>query len=404
VKFSKLNMTELVQKSKRIESIDILRGIIMIIMCLDHTRDYYHDLAAAGNPMNIDSTSPALFFTRYITHFCAPIFVLLSGTSIYLQSLRKTKSELSIFLLKRGIWLLFLEIVLNNFLWQFDVFFDIIVFQVIWAIGASMIIMAAIIHLNKYAILTLGLTIVFGHNLLDSITVNSNNSITFIWQLVHQTGSTNFGEQGLLFIGYPMLPWLGIMVIGYALGELYNKKVDKKQRVKVLLWTGVGSLLLFCLLRTFNLYGDPEFIFELQDSFFKNVVSFLRVSKYPPSLHYSLITLGIAFLSLIVLEKMKPKVSHFFLVFGKVPLFFYFVHIAVIHLSSMFLKPFFGDVMYSSVGNNENSLNGKEIYLGVDLIYVYIAWVIIIGVLYIPCLKYMNYKGMNKDKKWLSYF
>ena len=234
-------MTEIIQKSKRIESIDILRGIVMIIMCLDHTRDYYHNMTASGNPMNIETTGPALFFTRYITHFCAPIFVLLSGTSIYLQSLRKTKNELSTFLFKRGIWLIFLEIFLNNFLWRFDIFFDIIVFQVIWAIGASMVAMAAIIHLNKYVILSLGLIIVFGHNLLDSITTDSNGILSYAWHLLHETGRIDLGADHKMFIGYPMLPWLGIMIIGYVLGWLYNKKVDKRQRTKVLLWSGIGS-------------------------------------------------------------------------------------------------------------------------------------------------------------------
>lgn len=396
-------MTEIIQKSKRIESIDILRGIVMIIMCLDHTRDYYHNMTASGNPMNIETTGPALFFTRYITHFCAPIFVLLSGTSIYLQSLRKTKNELSTFLFKRGIWLIFLEIFLNNFLWRFDIFFDIIVFQVIWAIGASMVAMAAIIHLNKYVILSLGLIIVFGHNLLDSITTDSNGILSYAWHLLHETGRIDLGADHKMFIGYPMLPWLGIMIIGYVLGWLYNKKVDKRQRTKVLLWSGIGSLLLFCLLRLFNLYGDPQFTFELQESFFKNIVSFIRISKYPPSLHYVLVTIGVALLSLILLERMKPKFSKFFLVFGKVPLFFYFLHIAVIHLSSMLLKPFWGDVMYSSVMNNENRMNDQHMFLGVDLIYVYLAWIIIVISLYFPCRKYMKYKGKNKDKQWLSY-
>ena len=372
-------------------------------MCLDHTRDYYHDLVAAGNPMNMDTTTPGLFFTRYITHFCAPIFVLLSGTSIYLQSMRKTKKELSIFLLKRGVWLILLEIILNNFLWSFDIYYDVLVFQVIWAIGAAMVAMSAIIHLHKYIIFALGLLIVFGHNLLDSITETDNSIVSILLQLFHKTGGYPFGENGQIFMGYPVLPWLGIMVLGYVLGWLYHKKVNKKQRTKVLLWTGIGSLLLFGFLRYFNLYGDPQWSFELQDSFFKNVVSFMRISKYPPSLHYALVTIGVALLSLIALENVKSKVSQFFLVFGKVPLFFYFIHIALIHLSSMLLKPFWGDVMYSSVNNNENYFSGKHMFLGVELPYVYLAWFVIIMVLYIPCKKYMNYKAKHSDKKWLSY-
>lgn len=392
-------MTELLHKKKRIESIDILRGIVMIIMCLDHTRDYFHDLFAAGSPMNIKTTTPALFFTRYITHFCAPIFVLLSGTSIYLQSLKKTKKELTFFLLSRGFWLIFLEITLNNFLWRFDIFFDIILFQVIWAIGACMVLMALIIHLNYYVALFIGLTIVFGHNLLDTFTSENN----LLWMLMHQGGSVEYLENKILIAGYPMLPWLGIMIIGYIIGSLYDKKVKKQKRTKTLLIIGIGSLLLFIFLRSFNLYGDPNWTFEWQSSFFKNLVSFLRIAKYPPSLHYTLVTLGIAFLSLIALEKMKTKVSQFLLAFGKVPLFFYFLHIAVIHLSSMLLKPLWGNSMYSSIGNYENNMNDAQFFLGVDLPYVYLTWIIIVITLYFPCKQYMKYKDEHKDNKWLSY-
>lgn len=397
-------MTKLIQKSKRIESIDILRGIVMILMCLDHTRDYYHNLDAAGWPMDLETTTPGLFFTRYITHFCAPIFVLLSGTSIYLQSLRKSKKELSIFLFKRGMWLIFLEIVLNNFLWKFDIFYDVIVLQVIWAIGASMVAMAIIIQFNKYVIFAIGAVIVLCHNLLDSIVTEGAGILSFGWLLFHQSGVLEYGNYGKIFVGYPMLPWLGIMILGFVLGWLYNKKIEQSKRIKVLIGIGLASLITFCILRLFNLYGDPNWAFEMQKGFFNNLVSFIRITKYPPSLHYSLVTIGVALLLLAALEQLRGKVADFFLVFGKVPLFFYFLHIAVIHLSSMFLKPFWNDVMYSSVGNYENSVNNHHMFLGVDLIYVYLAWVLIITILYIPCKRYMQYKGRNRDKKWLSYF
>ena len=396
-------MNELIKKTIRIESIDILRGVVMLLMCLDHTRDYYHDLDAAGLPMDLKTTTTTLFFTRYITHFCAPIFVLLSGTSIYLQSLRKSKKELSKFLLKRGFWLIFLEIFLNNFLWKFDINYDVIVFQVIWGIGASMITMAAIINLNKYVVLSIGLIIVFEHNLLDSITTEGSGISSFIWMLFHQSGGIEYGKNNYIAVSYPMLPWLGIMILGFILGRLYNKNIEKDKRFKTLIGIGFSSLIIFCFLRLFNLYGDPNWVFKIQNGFFNNIVSFLRITKYPPSLHYTLITIGIALISLAFLEKTRGKITNFILIFGKVPLFFYFIHIAVIHLSSMLLKPFWNDVMYSSVGNNENYFNKKHMYLGVELIYVYLAWIIIVAILYIPCKKYMLYKNNNKGKKWLSY-
>ncbi len=404
-------MNQLTQQSKRIESIDILRGIVMIIMCLDHTRDFYQDLIVAGDPMDLSTTTPALFFTRYITHFCAPIFVFLSGVSIYLQSKRKTKKELSIFLLTRGLWLILLELVLNNFLWNFDVTFNLVVFQVIWAIGASMVVLAGLIHLNKHILLILGIAIVAGHNLIDVYYPNpliydytGQGIQDFLWFLLHQSGGMEVGSSHRFFsAGYPMLPWLGIMILGFSFGQLYAKTFDAKKRFKYLITIGISMLGLFVILRGFNLYGDPQWSFQPKDTFFKSVVSFLRITKYPPSFHFALVTLGACLISLAFLERLKGSIANFFLVFGRVALFFYFLHIAVIHLSSMLLKPLFGDSMYSSVNNYENLISNHNRFLGTELMGVYIAWILIIAALYYPCLKYMKYKMNNKDKKWLSY-
>lgn len=399
-------------KSKRIESIDILRGIVMVIMCLDHTRDYYQDLQAAGWPMNLNTTTPALFFTRYITHFCAPIFVFLSGLSIYLQSKRKTKKELTKFLITRGLWLIFLEIVLNNFLWRFDITYYRFVFQVIWAIGACMIVMAGIIHLRKHLILALGVIIVAGHNLINvfklDIQTNSyriDSFLDFLWCLFHQNGGImlNTETPHYLRVDYPMLPWLGIMIIGYSLGQLYSKTVSTIKRQKYLLVMGTCMLVLFIILRTFNLYGDPYFWFDGQLPLFKSFVSFLRIEKYPPSLHYALVTIGVCLIMLSLLERVKNKITDFLLIFGRVPLFFYFLHVAVIHLTSMLLMPLFGRSMLDSIMSYDNIRNGVKSYLGTDLIGVYIAWIIIVAALYYPCLKYMHYKKNHPEKKWLSY-
>lgn len=398
-------------KSKRIESIDILRGIVMVIMCLDHTRDYFQDIEAAGWPMSLATTTPALFFTRYITHFCAPIFVFLSGLSIYLQSKRKTKSELSKFLFTRGIWLIFLEIVLNNFLWRFDIAYCRVVFQVIWAIGASMVVMAALIHLRKYALWALGISIVAGHNLLNVFKLDiqtnpyrSKEFTDFLWCLFHQNGGISFGDSHRFFrVDYPMLPWLGIMILGYCFGQLYAKTFPAIKRQKYLLAVGFSMLLLFVILRTFNLYGDPYFLFDGQLPFFKSLVSFLRITKYPPSFHYALVTIGVCLIMLSILEKAKNKITDFLLVFGRVPLFFYFLHVAVIHGVSMLLMPLVGLPMYNSISNYENIKNGVQNDLGMNLLGVYIAWVLIVAALYYPCLKYMHYKKNHPEKKWLSY-
>lgn len=387
-------------KTNRIESIDILRGIVMIIMCLDHTRDYYQDMEAAGWAMSLKTTTPGLFFTRYITHFCAPIFVFLSGLSVYLQSKRKTKKELTIFLLTRGLWLIFLEIVLNNFLWRLDITYNVIVLQVIWAIGASMVVLSGLIHLRKYLLLALGIIIVAGHNLIDvfKLDIQTNAYVGqdfsgFLWCLFHQNGGIEVGGETLPYfrVDYPMFPWLGIMILGFCFGQLYAKAFAPAKRHKYLLSIGISMLFLFIILRTFNLYGDPEFWFNGQLPFFKSFVSFLRITKYPPSFHYALVTIGICLIALSLLEKTKNKITDFLLVFGRVPLFFYFLHMAVIHPSS---------IAYSNI---RNYANDAVEFKGTGLIGVYIAWIIIIAVLYYPCLKYMRYKANNKDKKWLSY-
>ena len=193
------------------------------------------------------------------------------------------------------------------------------------------------------------------------------------------------------------------MILGYCLGHLYSKTIEPAKRHKYLLSIGFSMLLLFVILRTFNLYGDPEFWFDGQLPFFKSFVSFLRITKYPPSFHYVLMTIGVCLIALSLLEKAKNKITDFLLVFGRVPLFFYFLHIAVIHLSSMLLKPLYGGSMSDSIKNYESYVNGTKSYLGTDLLSVYIAWIIIIAVLYYPCLKYMQYKATHRDKKWLSY-
>lgn len=277
-------MNQLTLQSKRIESIDILRGIVMIIMCLDHTRDCYQDLIVAGNSMDLSTTTPALFFTRYITHFCAPIFIFLSGISIYLQSKRKTKKELSIFLLTRGLWLILLELVLNNFLWNFDVTFNLVVFQVIWAIGASMIIIAGLIHLNKHILLVLGIAIVAGHNLIDVYYPNPliydytcQGIQDFLWFLLYQSGGMEVGSSHRFFsAGYPMLPWLGIMILGFSFGQLYAKTFDAKKRFKYLITIGISMLGLFIILRVFNLYGDPQWSFQQKILFSNQLFHFFE--------------------------------------------------------------------------------------------------------------------------------
>ena len=281
---------------KRIASIDLLRGTVMIIMALDHVRDYFHADAYLYGPLDLDKASVALFFTRWITHFCAPIFMFLAGTSAFLIGQKKTKKELSLFLLKRGLWLIFLELTLIVFGWNFDITFTNIYFIVIWALGVSMIILAGLIYLPNKLILLIGILLVAGHNLLDNIHVAGNNLPAFGWALLHDQNFFNWNGRNIL-VGYPILPWIGIMALGYCIGNLYTPGYGARKRKKTLLIIGSSAILLFVLIRLINEYGDPSH-WSLQSSVVYTFLSFIKVTKYPPSLLYALMTLGPALLFL----------------------------------------------------------------------------------------------------------
>lgn len=236
-------------KSNRIESIDFLRGVIMVIMALDHVRDYFHYGGIQGDPGDLATTTPILFFTRFITHYCAPIFIFLAGTSAFLYGQNKSKNELSLFLLTRGIWLIFLELAVNNLIWTFDVTYSFQVVQVLWAIGISMICLALFIYLPRKIILGIGLLLVFGHNLLDAIRADDNSISSTIWYALHQRKFMVLGPGRMFVFMYPLVPWMGVMALGYLFGQLYAKGYDATKRKKTLLQLGLGSLAVFLVLR-----------------------------------------------------------------------------------------------------------------------------------------------------------
>lgn len=245
------------KRSYRIESIDLLRGLVMIIMALDHTRDFFHQPAMIDDPLNFATTTPVLFFTRWITHFCAPVFVFLAGTSAFFQSSRKSKKELSRFLMIRGLWLIFIEVVIMNFAFSFNPSYPVIALQVIWAIGISMIVLGLAIWMPFSAILTIGLLIVFGHNALDFYEQQfpPNHTYNILYSLLHRPGVHSLGGGHSLLILYPFLPWTGLMMLGYCFGKLFTN-YEGIQRRKVLTWLGLGIVLFFIALRATNWYGD----------------------------------------------------------------------------------------------------------------------------------------------------
>ena len=315
--------------STRIQSIDLLRGIVMIIMALDHVRDYFHADAFLYNPVDLEKTNVALFATRWITHVCAPVFVFLAGTSAFLVGSRKGKSELASFLFKRGVWLIILEFTIINFAWFANIEFPLIALTVIWALAIGMIVLAVACYLPFKVILVLGVILVFGHNALDSIHIDS-----VWWSLLHEQSGFQLGHF-FVFVGYPLLPWIGTMFLGYCFGSLYLPNVKAEYRKKLLLQLGVGAVLLFIILRITDVYGEP-YKWSTQESSVFTFLSFMNVTKYPPSLLYLLVTLGPSLIFLALSEKLTGKISQYVIALGRVPMFYYIVHIAVIHLIGFF--------------------------------------------------------------------
>jgi len=386
----------------RIESIDILRGVVMVIMALDHVRDYFHYGSFFIDPTNLQTTTPLLFFTRFITNFCAPVFVFLSGTSAFLYGSNKSKPALFKFLFTRGIWLIFLEIVVNTFIWTFDATYSLQIIQVIFAIGFSMICLSFLIYLPKKVILLVGIILIAGHNALDNIVMQGQSFQSIIWYFLHQDNALVYGSNHMVILHYPLIPWIGLMALGYLFGSFYQKDFDVSLRKKWLLRLGLGSLFLFVILRGFNVYGDLM-PWSVQDTTTKSILSFFKVTKYPPSLLFLCITLGPAMLFLYAFENTKNKITDFFLVFGRVPLFYYFLHMLVIHILAIIGILIFGGNWQDMIVTGKSFMNETLKTYGYSLFIVYLVWISVVLLLYPLCKKYMTYKANNKDKWWLSY-
>ena len=391
-------------KSTRIESIDILRGLVMVIMALDHARDYTNTGYMFADPTHLETTTPFLFFTRWITHFCAPVFVFLAGTSAFLYgSKKKSKNSLAKFLFTRGLWLVFIELTVVNFSWTFDISLSVHIFQVIWAIGICMMLLAALIYLPKKVLLAIGFAILLGHNLLDGITQQGTQPLSVLWYYVHQFNFLVINDgQGMLAIAYPFLPWLGIMILGYCFGYFYQTGFDSKIRKIWLLRLGFGAIILFFILRFINAYGDLK-PWMSQDDFTYTVLSFFNTTKYPPSLIYTLMTLGPALLFLYGIESVKNKMTNILIVFGRVPFFYYILHLYLIHLIGMVGLSILGENWQELILTVDRFKSGYLFNIGFDLWVSYLVWTIVILMLYPICKRYMIYKANNKDKWWLSY-
>jgi uncharacterized membrane protein len=382
--------------AKRIASIDILRGIVMVIMALDHTRDYFSDYHY--NPTDLSHAGTALFFTRWITHFCAPIFIFLAGTSAFLSlSKGKTKPQASMFLLTRGIWLIILELTIVRFGWQFNLEYQHMFVQVIWAIGWSMVALSLLVFLPRALILAFGLLLIFGHNAFDYMHAADYGSNAVWWNIFHEFGLVDFGNGVTMLVIYPLIPWIGVMAAGYCFGAIVKK--EEQERNKWLYGIGIAAIVLFILLRATNIYGDP-FPWQQQGAWWRTVLSFINCNKYPPSLLYLLMTIGPAIALLPILDKMRNAAGRFFTVFGRVPLFYYILHIYLIHAMAL-IGGMLLHVPYEYFTDTNKAFGPKPGW-GFSLPVVYVAWLSAIAVLYLPCRWFMYIK-LNHKKWWLSY-
>jgi uncharacterized membrane protein len=368
---------------RRVVSVDTLRGLVMVIMALDHTRDFFTSTGFSPR----DVTDPPLFLTRWVTHFCAPTFILLAGLSAFLYGRGKSLQELSRFLLVRGLWLILLDVTLIKFGWRFEIDFYRLSAGVIFVIGASMVALSAVIWLPRWAIASLALVMLAGHNLLDSVRAEGLGDASSAWHLLHEPGLVPFGDSATLYILYPLIPWVGVMACGYLLGPVMQ--VEKSERQRVVFRLGAAITVAFVALRLANFYGDPT-PWSPQDTWLWTMLSLLNCEKYPPSLLYLMMTLGPALILLAWFDEARGPLASFFATFGRVPFFYYVIHIYLIHALAVVTAFAMTGVLTTS----------PEISF--SLIGVYLIWLLVIVLLYPICRWFAELKE-NGTGWWWAY-
>jgi uncharacterized membrane protein len=375
--------------TRRLVSVDLLRGLAIVVMALDHVRDYFTNVRF--DPLDLSHTTGPLFLTRWITHFCAPIFILLAGVSARLVARRLPRRDLSRFLLTRGLWLVFFEVTVVTYAWLMNVRYELgAVLQVIWAIGVSMMALSVLVYLPIAAIGTIGIGMIAGHNLLDGISPERFGRFSTLWYVLHVQGQTPHA-----LVLYPVIPWIGVMATGYVLGGVFE--MDAARRRRVLAGTGALLVLAFLILRYLNGYGDP-LPWKRQPLPLFTVLSFLNANKYPPSLLYLFATLGPALLALAWFEHLRGPLVNVFVTFGRVPFFFYVTHLYVVHLMA--------GLIGLARGFGLNILGNVFLFFppgwGFRLGGVYAFWILIVALLYPACAWFARVKQERRDW-WLSY-
>ncbi len=391
------------QRTARIESIDLLRGIVMIIMALDHVRDYFNRSAYLFDPTDLQHATVALFLTRWITHFCAPVFMLLSGISAWLYGRKNGRTAASFFLLTRGLWLIIAELFIVTLGWTFNLHYGIFILQVIWAFGISMIVLSGLIYAPRGVLLAIALLLIGGHDLLDGIHVTGNGFGAVLFSFLHVQAGFKAGPINF-FVGYPILPWIGIIALGYWFGDLYHPDCNPAQRRRLLRRLGWGAIVLFIVIRAFDGYGDPA-PWSVQRNVVYTILSFVNVSKYPPSLLYILLTIGPALLFLSAAERSLNALTRPLAVIGRVPMFYYLLHIYFLHALAIAAAAVSGFPPSAMVNlNNWVTANPQLKGYGFGLDIVYAVWMGTVIILYPLCRWFDRYKRSHAaQQKWLSY-
>lgn len=393
-------------QTARLVSVDVLRGLVLVLMALDHTRDFFSSLRIA--PEDMAHTYGALFLTRFVTHYCAPVFSFLAGTGAFLSTRRgKSIQQVSRFFLTRGLWLVLLELTVVDFAWGFVPWAH---GGVIWVLGWSMVAMALIVWLPVRWIAALGLGMIAAHNLLDRINPASFGRFDWLWILLHSPGRIPITDNFSFSVRYVLIPWVGVMAAGFAFGAL----LLRPDRRKWILAIGISATAMFFLLRGFNLYGNgiaglplkyPHSggPWSIQPTLSLTVVSFFNTLKYPPSLDYLLMTLGPSLILLGLLDRATAQrgLSHILLVFGRVPLFYYILHIYLIHVMAIVVAMALHQPVWH--GTVIADFAQRPAGYGHGLPFVYAMWILAVAILYLPCRWFMQLRARHPDWTWLSY-
>jgi uncharacterized membrane protein len=389
----------------RIQSVDALRGAIIILMALDHVRDFTSVAAMSFSPTDLSRTTAALFFTRWITHFCAPVFAFTAGIGAFFWYQHgRTLAQLSRFLLTRGLWLMLLELTVLRFIFFFQWNWTgaLFILTVFWMLGLCMVVLAALVHLPIKILAPLSLLLIATHNLLDPIAPERFGRLAFLWDILHQQAVFPF-HGALFLVAYPLVPWVAVMAVGFCFGRILLW--DPAGRRRFLIGLGLSLTLAFLILRASNHYGDPS-KWSHQSTALFTALSFLNTTKYPPSLLFLLMTLGPALIALAFLDRRSFSIANPLIVFGRVPFFFFLFHLAVAHVLAVVLGAFrYGPQRFLLLP--PPSLGGpREIFpadYGFSLPAVYLVWISVVLLSYPVCLRYASLKQRRRDFWWLSY-